>query len=1201
MKSRVRRFLAVVLSLVLFVNMPTFATAAGESSAEWSGNIKKPTQKAVFNGNLFHIITTPEELAYIAQAGREWLNYNYVLANDIVLNAETITYDSSGKLTTSKTGLREWTPIGNYGEEFKGIFDGNGHTISGVYFNNQRDYAGLFGYAGGRILNLNVTNSYIKGNDGVGGISGQHNGQVFDCTYDGAVVGSGVVGGIVGYVNGSHDLMNCENYGDVWSTNICAGGIVGRAYINVRNCHNTGNVNSEGEAGGIAGFCQGDITDCSNKGNVKGDDGVGGISGSGAIGYIARSYNTGAIRGRDRVGGILGYAENYGIMNSYNVGSVVADKDIVAGGVYGDGAFAVNCYYLKSSSVNANITGRAGYEDIERAVEGKGLTFFPILLDPEADPSYENLGSIVPTTSREWDGTIKKPAKQVLVEDTLYYEISTPQELAYIAQTGGEWLEYNYILTEDIVLNEETLTYDDEGYLTIDDTNLNKWTPIGNYGAEFNGIFEGNLHTISGVYVEDVRDYAGLFGYAGGRVQNLSVTNSYIRGNDAVGGISGQHNGIVANCDFDGAVIGSGIVGGLVGYMNGSHDILDCENYGDVWSTNICAGGIVGHTFTSITRSYNGGAVNSQGIAGGIAGFCQGDITYCGNKGDIMGDDCVGGIAGSCAKGYISNSYSTGMIIGRDRVGGVLGYSEDYGVMYSYNAGSVVTISKGIVGGVYGEGAFALGCYYLKNSSVNASITGRYGYDDAVRVVEGKDAEFFPILSDPYADPSYDNLGKTPEVLMPTATPEPTATPLPTDEPSPAPKATDEPLATGEIVRIDFDSAELGARLPQLSGTNWTGGANEANYHANCKVVAKSDIFTNADVTDYCMEFKPLTLGTKSMDLNFSIVLDEAVRPTLSDKNASGYNSVAIEMEVAITGTDKKVKGFRINLNDGAKSVNYSIARFAMYEDYFGHYTSESKMQNKADCQSSTEGEFHTLKVVIDRKTCESTYYWDGQLAGSDINAIHEEKCLTFGHIRFQLPYENSTKAETDSRLYVDNVRVYYPDQVASAPTQAPMMFAARPKATSAPVQDNCLEIDVNNNCLDSNPVTITAPVGGWVKGDNTFTVACEDPCYVAVSYDGGETYNRVDAVAVSEGYSFTVAGMTEDTLLSIGYVGDVNGDGIVSNSDATRLAAIYAGKTSASGALMNLLCDVNNDGEMTNADVTGLNANYADKKNLNW
>ena len=93
----------------------------------------------------------------------------------------------------------------------------------------------------------------------------------------------------------------------------------------------------------------------------------------------------------------------------------------------------------------------------------------------------------------------------------------------------------------------------------------------------------------------------------------------------------------------------------------------------------------------------------------------------------------------------------------------------------------------------------------------------------------------------------------------------------------------------------------------------------------------------------------------------------------------------------------------------------------------------------------------------------------------------------------------------------------------------------------------------------------------------------------------------RLKATSVSEGYSFTAEDMTADTILAVGYVGDVNGDGAVSNSDATRLAAIFSNKTTASNALMALTCDVNNDTEITNSDITILRAAYAGKRQLNW
>lgn len=165
------------------------------------------------------------------------------------------------------------------------------------------------------------------------------------------------------------------------------------------------------------------------------------------------------------------------------------------------------------------------------------------------------------------------------------------------------------------------------------------------------------------------------------------------------------------------------------------------------------------------------------------------------------------------------------------------------------------------------------------------------------------------------------------------------------------------------------------------------------------------------------------------------------------------------------------------------------------------------------------------------------------------------------------------------------------------APTPEPTWEPA-----PTPIPDMGSELGISNmtNTVVS-PATIIAPAEGWKEGDNVFTVVCEKPCYAAISHDGGATYMRLLATTSVNAYNYTAENMTADTILAVGYVGDVNGDGTVSNSDATRLAAIYANKTSATNALTSLLCDVNDDGQITNSDITGLRAGYAGKKKLNW
>lgn len=138
--------------------------------------------------------------------------------------------------------------------------------------------------------------------------------------------------------------------------------------------------------------------------------------------------------------------------------------------------------------------------------------------------------------------------------DTSQYEITNYHELLGLAKLVNEKNEtITASLMNDIVFNENLL--DASGNVQVADPI--KWTPIGNtpIGTErfyFNGIFNGNGHTIFGLYV-DGGDYAGLFGKAQGapRIKGVGIVDSYFKGAKYVGGIAGAYidvNGIEFDC-----------------------------------------------------------------------------------------------------------------------------------------------------------------------------------------------------------------------------------------------------------------------------------------------------------------------------------------------------------------------------------------------------------------------------------------------------------------------------------------------------------------------------------------------------------------------------------------------------------------------------------------------------------------------------
>ena len=231
----------------------------------------------------------------------------------------------------------QWTPIGyNKGTDdnipYNGTFDGNGHTISGIYINTSEDYQGFFGYidSNGTVKDLGIEDSWISGGNNVGGIVGYSGGTIEDCYNTGSVSGGNNVGGIAGYSSGT-----------------------------IEDCYNTGSVSGGNNVGGIAGTADG-AKDCHNEGTVSGSDCVGGILGSGADlnGVVNRCYNTGDISGEGGVGGIAG-GSRMGVVNCYNIGKV--GYNAISGAH--DMEESANNYYLKGCTSEENDEGEQTAEE----------------------------------------------------------------------------------------------------------------------------------------------------------------------------------------------------------------------------------------------------------------------------------------------------------------------------------------------------------------------------------------------------------------------------------------------------------------------------------------------------------------------------------------------------------------------------------------------------------------------------------------------------------------------------------------------------------------------------------------------------------------------------------------------------------------------------------------------------------------------
>ena len=360
--------LSLIFALVALTGLQAQTIWDGTADTEWYNATSTKFE-----------ISTAEQLAGLAKLvnnGKNFSGKTILLTADIVLN-DTFNWENWESSAPNNT----WTPIGaSCINRFGGTFDGQGHTVSGIYINSENDFQGLFGYNGGTIKNVGLTNSYIKGDWCVGGVCGRnHDGTISGCYNSGTVSGTGEytdVGGVCGQNNGT--ISNCYNSGEV-SGNSYIGGVCGDNYYGtISNCYNAGTVSGNSYIGGVCGYNHDTISNCYNSGTVSGNSDIGGICGINSInGTISNCYNSGEVSGNSYIGGVCGRNYEGTISNCYNSGTLSeTDEYSYVGGVCGlnDGSIS-NCYYLEGTAeggINgSDVSGQAEVKTAEQFASGE--------------------------------------------------------------------------------------------------------------------------------------------------------------------------------------------------------------------------------------------------------------------------------------------------------------------------------------------------------------------------------------------------------------------------------------------------------------------------------------------------------------------------------------------------------------------------------------------------------------------------------------------------------------------------------------------------------------------------------------------------------------------------------------------------------------------------------------------------------------
>ena len=244
---------------------------------------------------------TAEDLGYIYDSNTK--TYTVYNADGLMNIAELVNGGKTDINITLTADIdltgKNWTPIGtDYDNSYKGTFDGGGHTITGLTFTTNDEYAGLFGWLNraGTVKNVvmegvQITSHQIYGGS-IGGVVGYSWGTIENCSVSGSVSGTVYVGGVVGaQIGGS--ITGCSSSATVKGT-VDVGGVAGQtnSSATLTACYATGNVTIE----------------INPAKNIAGGSLVGMNAGSSLLACYATGNvtSTGSSTGKVHIGGFLG-------------------------------------------------------------------------------------------------------------------------------------------------------------------------------------------------------------------------------------------------------------------------------------------------------------------------------------------------------------------------------------------------------------------------------------------------------------------------------------------------------------------------------------------------------------------------------------------------------------------------------------------------------------------------------------------------------------------------------------------------------------------------------------------------------------------------------------------------------------------------------------------------------------------------------
>jgi hypothetical protein len=642
-------------------------------------------------------IWTPEQMDAIGADPNNW-DKCFKLMADIDLS----TYSGN---SFHMIGSR-WGTLGD--RPFTGVFDGDGHTITGLSYSSQETSpAGLFAYVGGlkaEVRNLSLTHAKIEmpkagrvgalvgcleaasvtncsatdvvvvaGSFSVGGLVGECAGNVSKCSCTGTVQGDFKVGGLVGYTerrwlevwDGWYRrvevgaITGCRFEGTVTGT-YYTGGLIGNNEADIASCDTAGSVTAQRSAGGLVGYNDdsGEITACWSTADVKGagqpatqfaGDSTGGFAGTNA-GVIKSCWASGNVEADTCVGGFVGTAFGT-ISHCYATGAAMGRNSV--------GGFAGVVWTSISFSYS---TARVeGSESVGGFAPG-GLVYL-CYWDRQTSGMKQGSAGKGRTTAQMMNAATFAgwgyESQWVIADGTDYprliWENAGGELLVDLPRTyGGGSGEPNDPYLIDTVDQFVAIGYYREDFgkhfrlttdLDFNEVDVNEFIPL-----TINGSFDGAEHRIHNFrYMADASNAVGLFANVGpgASVQDLHLVDARVAGVQDVGALVGRNSGQVRICSVTGTIEGTRNIGGLVGYNEGR---VETCTVGVQVSGQTSAGALAGRNLGRIEACAANGEVLGQSSVGGLVGWNDREIVSSCSTADVTGDAEVGGLVGTAGE-----------------------------------------------------------------------------------------------------------------------------------------------------------------------------------------------------------------------------------------------------------------------------------------------------------------------------------------------------------------------------------------------------------------------------------------------------------------------------------------------------------------------------------------------------------------------